>query len=62
MTKEHIVEGVQSLPRELYITMYNLIFTADQRERRINSTYRPPKLLSIDRKSRALFAKSYNSG
>lgn len=50
---------VQDLPRELFDKIYVETFTADGKSCKIDDNYTPPKLLQIDRASRALFAQSY---
>lgn len=50
---------MQSLPQELYDTIYDLTFTFDIGEVIIDSTYRTPSRLRVDRNSRELFAKQY---
>lgn len=42
--------------------IYALVFTAEEREREIDWSYKPPMLLSISQASRALYAKSYYTG
>ena len=54
-----ITESIQSLPPELFNMIFNLVFTAVEDELGIDDDYRPSKLLSISRASRAFFAKSY---
>lgn len=51
---------VQSLPKELYDEIYNLVFTAKSNDRvNITPSYRPPAMLQVDSLSRSKFATSY---
>ncbi|KAH9845009.1 hypothetical protein Tdes44962_MAKER06931 [Teratosphaeria destructans] len=52
---------VQGLPSELYLIVYEEVFTAAPTYPYlvINQYYRPPKLMRIHRKSRDRFARSY---
>ena len=60
---DKLPEQVQSLPPELYSLIYELTFAADPGIRHISRQYKPPKLLTVDRASRELFARSYyNAG
>lgn len=56
---DRLPELVQTLPQELYDNIYDLTFTPTSRWRYIRHDYKPPKLLSVDRASRALFATRY---
>ncbi|KAK3721394.1 hypothetical protein LTR37_003270 [Vermiconidia calcicola] len=61
---DDLANRVQSLPQELFDTIYDQVFTSAGGERiNIDSskTYKPPYVLAVDRKSRELFAKSYYS-
>ena len=58
---DDLARQVQSLPAELYVQIYTELFTADgSAVRNIDKSYKPPKFLSINRASRALFAESYH--
>ena len=56
---EELAERVQSLPPELYREVYDYTCTTRSRVRRINAAYKCPKLLAVDRSSRAKFAGQY---
>ena len=50
---------VQNLPPELYNQIYADVFVADASVQTIAWAYKPPNRLAVDRRSRALFARSY---
>lgn len=54
-------EHVQSLPKELYDWIYELVFTAGSTgwPIRVRNSYRPPAMLQVSRASRQKFATSY---
>ena len=59
MDERDLARRVQDLPGELYNIIYEYTFTVGPGERKISKTYQPPSLLTVDRASRKLFAKSY---
>lgn len=52
---------VQSLPKELYDKIYDLVFTAKSTKRMItiDPSYQPPAMLQVSRATRQKFAVSY---
>lgn len=52
---------VQSLSKELYDKIFELIFTANQQAIRIDGSYTFPPLLRVDPTYREIFAESYYS-
>lgn len=50
---------LEDLPPELYDYIFSLTFNTHPSLRQIDSSYRPPHILQVDRTTRALAAKSY---
>lgn len=63
MSKDHADEHfnflVQSLPQELFDSIYDLTFTPESEIVQIKCCHKPPHLLAVDRSSRRLFATRY---
>ena len=58
-----LIEQVQDLPQLFFEEIYDLTFSPDSKAHQVevNSSYKPPALLLVNRATRAKFAKHYYS-
>jgi hypothetical protein len=56
---DSLTKKLNSLPQELYDSIFDTVFTAGPRRINIEHSYQPPSLLSINSATRKQFATSY---